>query len=171
MATVMGIRFRGAGKSYYFDPGCEQYKKGERVIVETARGLEIGEVSFSPREVEDEMLREPLKPVVRRATEEDLQTFEENCKKEKHAYQVGLEKIAARELDMSLVDAQYTFDGKKLTFYFTSDDRVDFRDLVKDLASVFKIRIELRQIGVRDEAKMLGGLGSCGRQICCGAFL
>ena len=171
MATVMGIRFRGAGKSYYFDPGCEQYKKGERVIVETARGLEIGEVSFSPRELDDEMLREPLKPVVRRATEEDLQTFEENCKKEKYAYQVGLEKIAARELDMSLVDAQYTFDGKKLTFYFTADDRVDFRELVKDLASVFHTRIELRQIGVRDESRMLGGVGICGQEFCCCRFL
>ena len=171
MATVMGIRFRGAGKSYYFDPGCEQYKKGERVIVETARGLEIGEVSFTPRELDDEMLREPLKPVVRRATEEDLQTFEENCKKEKYAYQVGLEKIAARELDMSLVDAQYTFDGKKLTFYFTADDRVDFRELVKDLASVFHTRIELRQIGVRDESRMLGGVGICGQEFCCCRFL
>ncbi|MBQ4093724.1 MAG: stage 0 sporulation family protein [Oscillospiraceae bacterium] len=171
MAIVMGIRFRGAGKSYYFDPGEEQYKKGERVIVETARGLEMGEVSFAPQAVSDELLREPLKPVVRRADEEDLRMFEENCQKEKHAYQVGLEKIAARELDMSLVDAQYTFDGKKLTFYFTADDRVDFRELVKDLAGVFHTRIELRQIGVRDESRMLGGVGICGQEFCCCRFL
>ena len=147
---VVGIRFRGAGKSYYFDPEDVEYTKGEKVIVETARGVEIGDVSFSPTYVSEEAVRDVLKPVLRRATEEDLRIYEENCLKEKEALQICKEKVLEHGLDMNLVDAQFTFDGKKITFYFTSDDRVDFRELVRDLASIFHIRIELRQIGVRD---------------------
>lgn len=168
---VVGIRFRGAGKSYYFDPGTEDYKKGEKVIVETARGMEMGDVSFAPTFVSDEALRDSLKPILRRATEEDLQIAEENASKEKEALQICKEKVEEHKLDMNLVDAQYTFDGKKITFYFTSDDRVDFRELVKDLAAIFHIRIELRQIGVRDESRMMGGIGVCGQPFCCSRFL
>ncbi len=168
---VVGIRFRGAGKSYYFDPRTEDYKKGEKVIVETARGMEMGDVSFAPTFVSDEALRDSLKPILRRATEEDLQIAEENASKEKEALQICKEKVEEHKLDMNLVDAQYTFDGKKITFYFTSDDRVDFRELVKDLAAIFHIRIELRQIGVRDESRMMGGIGVCGQPFCCSRFL
>lgn len=168
---VVGIRFRGAGKSYYFDPGTEDYKKGEKVIVETARGMEMGDVSFAPTFVRDEALIDSLKPILRRATEEDLQISEENASKEKEALQICKEKVEEHKLDMNLVDAQYTFDGKKITFYFTSDDRVDFRELVKDLAAIFHIRIELRQIGVRDESRMMGGIGVCGQPFCCSRFL
>ena len=168
---VVGIRFRGAGKSYYFDPGEESYSKGERVIVETARGIEIGEVSFAPTTVSDDAIRDALKPILRRANAEDLAVFEENCAREKIAAKICKEKIEHHQLDMNLVDAQYTFDGKKITFFFTADDRVDFRELVKDLASVFHIRIELRQIGVRDESRMLGGIGVCGQRFCCCRFL
>ena len=170
-SRVVGIRFRGAGKSYYFDPGTEDYKKGEKVIVETARGMEMGDVSFAPTFVSDEALRDSLKPILRRATEEDLQIAEENASKEKEALQICKEKVEEHKLDMNLVDAQYTFDGKKITFYFTSDDRVDFRELVKDLAAIFHIRIELRQIGVRDESRMMGGIGVCGQPFCCSRFL
>jgi cell fate regulator YaaT (PSP1 superfamily) len=159
------------GKSYYFDPMEETYVKGEQVIVETARGVEIGTVSYPVCEVSDESVRDELKPVIRKATPEDLASFEANKAREKDAYRICQEKIQKFKLDMSLVDAQYTFDGRKLTFYFTSDDRVDFRELVKELASVFHTRIELRQIGVRDESRMLGGIGVCGNEFCCRRFL
>ena len=171
MAKVVGIKFRGVGKSYYFDPMEETYVKGEQVIVETARGVEIGTVSYPVCEVSDESVRDELKPVIRKATPEDLASFEANKAREKDAYRICQEKIQKFKLDMSLVDAQYTFDGRKLTFYFTSDDRVDFRELVKELASVFHTRIELRQIGVRDESRMLGGIGVCGNEFCCRRFL
>ncbi|MBQ8995446.1 MAG: stage 0 sporulation family protein, partial [Oscillospiraceae bacterium] len=157
--------------SYYFDPEDVEYTKGEKVIVETARGVEIGDVSFSPTYVSEEAVRDVLKPVLRRATEEDLRIYEENCLKEKEALQICKEKVLEHGLDMNLVDAQFTFDGKKITFYFTSDDRVDFRELVRDLASIFHIRIELRQIGVRDESRMMGGIGVCGQPFCCCRFL
>ena len=168
---VVGIRFRGAGKSYFFDPGTEEYKKGEKVIVETARGMEMGDVSFAPTIVSDEALKDTLKPILRRATDEDIKTSEENAAKEDEALQICREKVIEHGLDMNLVDAQFTFDGKKITFYFTSDDRVDFRELVKDLAAIFHIRIELRQIGVRDESRMMGGIGVCGQPFCCSRFL
>ena len=171
MATVIGVRFKKAGKVYYFDP-CDFWPKpGQYVIVETARGIEFGEVVTSPRSVNDQQIVAPLKKVVRLATEEDEQRAEYNAQREEEAFRVCQEKIARHKLDMKLVSVEYTFDNSKIIFYFTANGRVDFRELVKDLASVFKIRIELRQIGVRDEAKMLGGLGSCGRHICCGAFL
>ena len=141
------------------------------MIVETARGIEFGNVTVGPKEVDDSEVTQPLKKVLRRATPEDLQTAEENCQREKRAFEIGLEKIANHNLEMKLVDVEYTFDRSKIIFYFTADGRVDFRELVKDLASVFRTRIELRQIGVRDEAKMLGGLGPCGRSLCCATFL
>ncbi len=171
MATVAGIRFRKAGKVYYFDPTGVWPNPGDPVIVETVRGVEMGETVTSAREIPDESLTAPLKKIIRMATPEDVKRSEECIAKEKDAVEICVRKIAAHKLDMKLVDAEYTFDGSKLIFYFTANGRVDFRDLVKDLASVFKMRIELRQIGVRDEAKMLGGLGACGRPICCGAFL
>jgi len=171
MATVIGVRFKKAGKVYYFDP-CEFWPKpGQNVIVETARGIEFGEVVTAARSVSDEQLVSPLKKVVRIATEEDEQRAAFNAKREEEAFRVCQEKVAKHKLEMKLVSVEYTFDNSKIIFYFTANGRVDFRDLVKDLAGVFKMRIELRQIGVRDEAKMLGGLGSCGRPICCGAFL
>lgn len=171
MATVIGVRFKKAGKVYYFDPNEFWPKPGDSVVVETARGLEFGEVVTSARSVADEQIVAPLKKVVRLATEEDIQRAETNAKREQEAFRVCQEKVAKHKLEMKLVSVEYTFDNSKIIFYFTANGRVDFRDLVKDLASVFKMRIELRQIGVRDEAKMLGGLGSCGRPICCGAFL
>ena len=171
MATVIGVRFKKAGKVYYFDPNEFWPKPGENVVVETARGLELGEVVTSARTVADEQIVAPLKKVVRIATEEDVQRAETNAQREAEAFSICQEKVAKHKLEMKLVSVEYTFDNSKIIFYFTANGRVDFRDLVKDLASVFKMRIELRQIGVRDEAKMLGGLGSCGRPICCGAFL
>ncbi len=171
MATVIGVRFKKAGKVYYFDPDGIWPHPGDNVIVETARGVEFGEVVTGSRSVSDQQIVTPLKKVVRIATEEDVERAESNERREKEAFTICQEKIAKHKLDMKLVSVEYTFDNSKIIFYFTANGRVDFRDLVKDLASVFKIRIELRQIGVRDEAKMLGGLGSCGRQICCGAFL
>ena len=171
MATVIGIRFKKAGKVYYFSPGEVWPRPGENVIVETTRGIELGEVVTGAREVADEALVMPLKNVLRRATEADLELSECNSRREKEAYDLCVKKIAAHRLEMKLVDVEYTFDDTKIIFYFTANGRVDFRDLVKDLASVFHMRIELRQIGVRDEAKMLGGLGACGRKICCDAFL
>jgi len=171
MATVIGVRFKTAGKVYYFDPNEFWPRPGESVVVETARGLEFGEVVTGSRSVPDEQIVSPLKKVVRIATEEDIQRAELNAKREKEAFAVCQEKVAKHKLEMKLVSVEYTFDNSKIIFYFTANGRVDFRELVKDLASVFKMRIELRQIGVRDEAKMLGGLGSCGRPICCGAFL
>jgi len=171
MAEIIGVRFKEVGKIYYFDPNGEKLTKGERVIVETSRGVECGEVMLENRDVDDEQIVKPLKMMIRKATEEDLQTVESNLKKETEAFNICLEKIAFHKLDMKLVNVEYTFDGSKILFYFTADGRVDFRDLVKDLASVFRTRIELRQIGVRDEAKMVGGLGICGRAFCCNSHM
>ena len=168
---VVGIRFKEVGKIYYFDPLDIKFKKGDHAIVETIRGIECGEVAMENREIDDEEIIKPLKPIIRLATEDDLKTVEINKKKESEAFDICLKKIEAHKLDMKLVDVEYTFDGSKVLFYFTSDGRVDFRELVKDLASVFRIRIELRQIGVRDESKMKGGLGICGRPFCCNSFL
>lgn len=171
MSEVVGIRFKEVGKIYYFDPLDIKFKKGDHAIVETVRGIECGEVAMENREIDDEEIIKPLKPIIRLASDEDLEVVENNKKKEKEAFEICLKKIAAHKLDMKLVDVEYTFDGSKVLFYFTSDGRVDFRELVKDLASVFRIRIELRQIGVRDESKMKGGLGICGRPFCCNSFL
>ena len=168
---IIGIRFKKVGKMYYFAPNGHTAKIGDSAVVETARGLEFGQVCLGNRLVPTDDIVQPLRPVVRIATDEDIAHYEENSKKESEAFRVCLEKIAEHELDMKLVDAQYTFDNSKLIFYFTSAGRVDFRELVKDLASVFRIRIELRQIGIRDEAKLMGGLGVCGRPLCCASFL
>ncbi len=173
MIKVVGIRFRSAGKIYYFAPGKQEGKMevGTHVIVETARGVEYGTVLIAPREVSDESIIQPLKPVIRIATPEDDKIEEKNKVKEKEAYRICLEKIAKHKLEMKLVEAEYTFDNNKLLFYFTADGRIDFRELVKDLAAVFRTRIELRQIGVRDETKILGGIGICGRELCCKSYL
>ena len=171
MAAVVGVRFKNAGKLYYFDPGDFWPMAGSFVIVETARGLEYGQVITGVREVDDELIASPLKPVVRLANDEDARHAEENEKFEKEAYAICQRKIDEHQLEMKLVGVEQTFDNTKILFYFTANGRVDFRALVKDLASVFRTRIELRQIGVRDEAKMLGGLGPCGRPLCCGTFL
>lgn len=171
MAEVIGVRFKNVGKVYYFDPAGSQLKRGDSVIVATSRGIECGEVVLENQQVSNEKLVQPLKKLIRVATQDDLKKVEENHKKEKNAFQVCLKKIAAHKLEMKLVDVEYTFDNSKILFYFTADGRVDFRELVKDLASVFRTRIELRQIGVRDEAKMLGGIGICGRPFCCSTFL
>ncbi|MCI8652223.1 MAG: stage 0 sporulation family protein [Angelakisella sp.] len=171
MAEIVGVRFKEVGKIYYFDPCGREYGLGCQVIVETARGVESGIVAIPNREVEDETIVKPLKKVVRTANKDDLRRMEENRQKEKRAYRICQEKIAANKLEMKLVGVEYAFDNTKILFYFTADGRVDFRELVKDLASVFRTRIELRQIGVRDEAKMLGGLGICGRPFCCSSFL
>jgi len=167
MINVVGVRFRTAGKIYYFDPGELDIKTGDMVIVETARGIECGKVVIAKREVSEEEVVLPLKNVIRVATDEDLQHVEENKAKEAEAFKICLEKIKKHGLEMKLIDVEYTFDNNKILFYFTADGRVDFRELVKDLASVFRTRIELRQIGVRDEAKMMGALGPCGRTLCC----
>jgi len=171
MAQVVGIRFKQVGKIYYFDPNGSEYKVGDYAIVETSRGIECGEVALANREVDDESIVKPLKAVMRKATDEDLKKAEENREKEKKAFDICLQKIKNHALEMKLVDVEYTFDNSKILFYFTADGRVDFRELVKDLASVFRTRIELRQIGVRDESKMLGGFGVCGRPFCCKSFL
>ena len=171
MVKVIGVRFRTAGKIYYFDPLNFQVKRGDHVIVETARGVEYGTVVGSPREVEDDKVVQPLKPVLRVATERDDEQEAGNKAKEKEAFKICQEKIRKHGLEMKLIDAEYTFDNNKVLFYFTADGRIDFRELVKDLASVFRMRIELRQIGVRDEAKMIGGVGSCGRGLCCSTWL
>ena len=171
MVKVVGIRFRNAGKIYYFGPGKLQLKAGMHAIVETARGVEMGTVMTDPREVSEESVVQPLKPVIRIATEQDEKQAEKNRQKEKEAFKICLEKIAKHKLDMKLVEAEYTFDNNKLLFYFTADGRIDFRELVKDLAAIFKTRIELRQIGVRDETKILGGIGICGRPLCCHTYL
>ena len=171
MKSVVGVRFKRASKMYYFDPNGLTLPKGTQVVVETARGVELGEVVIAVREVEEKEIASPLKKVLRIATPADLETAKANLKKEKDAMGICARKIAQHGLDMKLVDAEYTFDGSKIIFYFTAEGRIDFRELVKDLASQFKMRIELRQIGVRDEAKMLGGLGKCGQPICCGTFL
>lgn len=171
MTEVTGIRFKSVGKVYYFAPQGKKAALGDYVIVETARGIECGEVVQANHEVPDEKIVAPLKPVIRIANKEDLKTVERNKQKEKEAFEICLAKIAKHKLVMKLVDVEYTFDNNKILFYFTADGRVDFRELVKDLAAVFKTRIELRQIGVRDESKMLGGLGVCGRPFCCATFL
>lgn len=171
MAEVIGVRFKNTGKVYYFDPQGIQVEKGSMAIVETARGLECGEVALQNREVADESIVQPLRRLIRLATPEDLKKVAENHIKEKKAFRACEKKIAERGLEMKLVDVEYTFDNSKILFYFTADGRVDFRELVKDLAGMFRTRIELRQIGVRDEAKMLGGMGICGRPFCCGSFL
>ncbi len=171
MAEVIGIRFKDVGKIYYFDPKGRKLSKGDFAIVETARGVECGFVAMANKEVDDELIVKPLKGVLRKATKADLEMVEKNKIKEKEAFDICLKKIADHSLEMKLVDVEYTFDNSKILFYFTADGRVDFRELVKDLAAVFKTRIELRQIGVRDESKMLGGLGICGRPFCCSTFL
>jgi len=171
MVRVVGVRFKKAGKIYYFNPGEIELNTGDKVIVETARGLEYGEVVVGPKDVMEEDIVSPLKDVLRKATEEDDMIFEENKRRAKEAEIIAEKKIQEHGLEMKLVDVEYTFDRSKLIFYFTADGRVDFRELVKDLASIFRTRIELRQIGVRDEAKMVGGLGPCGRVICCHTFL
>ncbi|MBQ8301803.1 MAG: stage 0 sporulation family protein [Clostridia bacterium] len=171
MVNVVGVRFKAAGKTYYFDPLEFDVKQGDNVIVETARGLEYGEVVMGRKSIPAEQFQKPLKGVVRIATDEDTQKYKKNKEMEKEAYGICLEKIRAHKLEMKLVEVEYTFDGNKILFYFTADGRIDFRELVKDLATVFKTRIELRQIGVRDEAKTLGSIGVCGRSLCCSQFL
>ncbi len=171
MVKVIGVRFRAAGKIYFFDPLDLEIDTGSHVIVETARGIEYGTVVLGPREVEESKVVQPLKAVIRIATPEDDEVESKNKEKEKNAFDICLEKIKKHQLEMKLIDAEYTFDNNKVLFYFTADGRIDFRELVKDLASVFKTRIELRQIGVRDETKILGGIGICGRTLCCHSYL
>ena len=171
MVKVIGVRFRTAGKIYFFDPLQFEIERGGHVIVETARGIEFGTVVSAPREVEDDKVIQPLKPVLRIATQKDIEQEADNKRKEKEAFRICLEKIKKHGLEMKLIDAEYTFDNNKVLFYFTADGRIDFRELVKDLASVFKTRIELRQIGVRDETKIVGGIGICGRPLCCHTHL
>lgn len=171
MTEIIGVRFKSVGKMYYFSPGDLKTEVGTKVIVETARGVECGEVVIPNKMLEDDRITAPLKTVIRTASDSDLKIIEQNRKKEQDAMKICQEKIAAHKLDMKLVDVECTFDNNKLLFYFTAETRVDFRELVKDLASVFRTRIELRQIGVRDEAKMLGGLGICGRPFCCATYI
>lgn len=171
MTKVIGVRFRTAGKIYFFSPGKLEIKTGDKVIVETARGVEFGSVVTGPKEVEDDKITQPLKSVIRLATEDDKKKEEKNKEKEKEAFKICLDKIHKHGLEMKLIDAEYTFDNNKVLFYFTADGRIDFRELVKDLAAVFRTRIELRQIGVRDETKIMGGYGICGRELCCHTFL
>ena len=171
MIKVIGVRFRTAGKIYFFSPGQFDIKQGDNVIVETARGVEFGRVVSGVKEVAEEEVIQPLKSVIRIATEQDQKVVEKNKKKEKEAFKICLEKIRKHELEMKLIDVEYTFDGNKILFYFTADGRIDFRELVKDLAAVFRTRIELRQIGVRDETKIRGGIGICGRPLCCSTYL
>ena len=171
MKEIIGVRFRPNGKIYYFDPQNFEVETGTFVIVETARGVEYGKVVLGRRKVEDSKLTASLKPIIRVATADDTKKYEDNKKKSKRAFDICLEKIAKHKLDMKLIEAEYTFDNNKVLFYFTADRRIDFRELVKDLASVFKTRIELRQIGVRDETKMVGGIGICGRELCCNKHL
>ena len=171
MTKVIGVRFRSAGKIYFFSPGKYEIKKGDHVIVETARGVEYGTVVSAPKEVEDSEVVKPLKTVLRTASTKDDEQEKNNRVKEKEAFKICLEKIKKHNLEMKLIDAEYTFDNNKILFYFTADGRIDFRELVKDLAAVFKTRIELRQIGVRDETKIIGGYGICGRPLCCHSYL
>lgn len=171
MVNVIGVRFRKAGKVYYFDPAGYEVKVGDNVIVETARGVEYGAVVLGPREVAEDKIIQPLKAVIRKATPEDDEIEARNKAKEKDAFKICFEKIKKHGLEMKLIDSEYTFDNNKVLFYFTADGRIDFRELVKDLASVFKTRIELRQIGVRDETKIVGGIGICGRPLCCSVHL
>lgn len=171
MKEIVGVRFKSVGKIYYFSPEGLKLSAGEYVIVETVRGVECGEVVIANREIDDNSITSPLKPIIRAATDEDMQTLEKNKQREKDAFKICEEKIAFRKLKMNLVDVECTFDNNKMLFYFTAENRVDFRELVKDLAAVFRTRIELRQIGVRDEAKILGGLGICGREFCCKGYM
>ena len=171
MITVIGVRFRTAGKIYYFDPAGRKVKTGDHVIVETARGIEYGYVVLGNREVDESKVVPPLKPVIRMATADDEAVETKNKNKEKEAFKICQDKIKKHNLEMKLIDAEYTFDNNKVLFYFTADGRIDFRELVKDLASVFKTRIELRQVGVRDETKIMGGIGICGRALCCHSYL
>ncbi len=171
MTKVIGIRFKSVGKIYYFNPGDQVLQIGDGVIVETARGTEYGTVAMTEKEIDEKNFSIPIKNILRKATDADTKTLKENAKKEKEAYDICLAKIKENQLDMNLIEVEYTFDRSKILFYFTADGRVDFRQLVKDLASVFRTRIELRQIGVRDEAKIRGGLGICGRPLCCSLFL
>jgi len=171
MTKIVGVRFKPAGKIYHFNPAGHDIKKGDNVIVETARGVEMGEICVGIKEISEESLTKPLKDVIRIATEEDMARVAENKIKEKEAFNICLEMIKEHGLDMKLVETEYTFDRTKVLFYFTSDGRVDFRELVKDLATRFRVRIELRQIGIRDESKMVGSIGICGRELCCSKFL
>ncbi|MBR6791049.1 MAG: stage 0 sporulation family protein [Oscillospiraceae bacterium] len=171
MTEIIGVRFKNAGKTYYFSPGDLQISMNDQVIVETARGVECGQVVIANRKVDDSRIVAPLKQVIRLATPKDIAQMEENRRREQEAFQLCQEKIRQHGLDMNLVEVEYTFDNNKILFYFTADGRIDFRELVKDLAGIFRTRIELRQIGVRDESKMLGGLGICGRPFCCSTFL
>lgn len=171
MIKVIGVRFRTAGKIYFFSPGGLELKAGDKVIVETARGVEFGSVVTGIKEVPDDQISQPLKPVIRIATQDDVRREAKNREKEKAAFKICQEKIRKHGLEMKLIDAEYTFDNNKVLFYFTADGRIDFRELVKDLASVFRTRIELRQIGVRDETKIRGGIGICGRPLCCHTYL
>lgn len=171
MTTIIGVRFRKTGKIFYFDPTGYEVKKGDKVIVETVRGVEYGTVALAPKELEDDKIQQPLKPLIRIATKEDAETNTENERLEKEALDICHEKIRKHGLEMKLIDSEYTFDRNKLLFYFTADGRIDFRELVKDLASVFRTRIELRQIGVRDETKLMGGIAICGRPLCCHSYL
>ena len=171
MLKIIGVRFKSVGKVYYFDPKNYKLAIGDKVIVETARGVECGEVAMVDREIDESTFSSPIKPIIRAATEDDLRRIENNKQKEKDAFKICQDKIAVHGLKMNLIDVECTFDNNKMLFYFRAENRVDFRELVKDLAAVFKTRIELRQIGVRDEAKMLGGLGICGQPFCCSRFL
>ena len=171
MTDIIGVRFKRVGKIYYFGPGDEKYVAGEHVIVETARGVEMALVVVPNRSVDESELTQPLRSVIRRATQEDFKVVEDNARRAADAFEICKKRIAQHKLDMKLIEAEYTFDGSKILFYFAAEGRVDFRELVRDLASIFHMRIELRQIGVRDEAKLCGGLGICGRPLCCACFL
>ncbi len=171
MEKIVGVKFKNTAKIYYFSPNGEKYKKDDGVIVETARGVEYGTITMEEKEVDDKEIVQPLKPIIRRATKNDLERLKRNEEKAAEAYKVCNEKIAEHKLDMKLVGAEYTFDGSKIIFSFSAPGRIDFRDLVKDLASVFRIRIELRQIGIRDETRLLGGLAPCGRPCCCSSCM
>lgn len=171
MVTVIGIRFKKAGKIYYFDPVDIDINKGEYAIVETARGVEFGECVIGKKQIPEEKIIAPLKNVIRKADDEDIKKHKDNKERQQEAFNICMEKIKEHKLNMKLIDVEYTFDNNKIIFYFTADGRVDFRELVKDLATIFRTRIELRQIGVRDESKMIGGLGTCGRSMCCSSFL
>ena len=171
MLKIIGVRFKSVGKIYYFDPGDAELKNGDKVIVETSRGVECGEVVMTDREIDETSFKNPIKPIIKKADERDLKTIERNKQREQEAFEICKQKIEAHKLKMDLIDVECTFSNNKMLFYFTAENRVDFRELVKDLASVFRTRIELRQIGVRDEAKMLGGLGICGQPFCCSRFL
>ena len=171
MINIVGVRFKNAGKIYYFDPVDFEIEEDMDVVVETARGLEYGTIVVGKKEIDEESLVSPLKPIIRIATEEDTKIYKENKEKAKETFELCLEKIKEHNLTMYLIDCEYTFDRNKLIFYFTAEGRIDFRELVKDLAAIFKTRIELRQIGVRDEAKSIGGLGPCGRSLCCSSWL